>query len=74
MGSFYKSTAEIRLFGKVLYITHMNEEDDKEKELQEWLDQVYFGSCCSDHLPDDEGKVNDSGKDSESAEKEENLQ
>ncbi len=26
----------------------MTEMTDKEKELEEWLNQVHFGSCCSD--------------------------
>lgn len=26
----------------------MNEKEKKEQELQAWLDQVHFGSCCSD--------------------------
>ena len=36
------------------YTLVMNDEEKtKEQELQEWLDQVYFGSCCS-HPADDE--------------------
>ncbi len=26
----------------------MTELTDKEKELEEWLNQVHFGNCCSD--------------------------
>jgi hypothetical protein len=26
------------------------QEEAKQKEVQEWLDQVHFGSCCSDDV------------------------
>ena len=26
----------------------MKNEEDKQKQLQEWLDRVHYGSCCSD--------------------------
>ncbi|MGJ8582058.1 MAG: hypothetical protein ACSHWR_07085 [Psychromonas sp.] len=29
----------------------MSEDKNKEEALQEWLDSVHFGSCCSDPLP-----------------------
>ncbi|MCM8539907.1 MAG: hypothetical protein NE328_06480 [Lentisphaeraceae bacterium] len=28
----------------------MTEKEKKEQELQAWLDQVHFGSCCSDEV------------------------
>lgn len=30
----------------------MNDKEKKEQEIQDWLDQVHFGSCCSDEPED----------------------
>lgn len=30
----------------------MTEKEKKEEEIQAWLDQVHFGSCCSDEPED----------------------
>jgi hypothetical protein len=47
-----------------------NEERDKEQEVQEWLDQVHFGSCCSDSPPDEEDEIKETDSDLESQENE----
>ncbi len=36
----------------------MSDKKSKEQELQEWLDAVHYGSCCSDPIEPNDCQVN----------------
>jgi hypothetical protein len=58
---------EHRKMWKGLMKSIESNKEKKEREVQEWLDQVHFGSCCSDSAEDDltkkpDGKADEKDK------------